>query len=214
MKHFGLELASSTSYLPYVKLDGKDGFVSRHFYVGTERASEIVENFTAIFDFETVQSGYICFGGDKPDMHLVPIGDPLPKCPSEDHKPGIQMVILLPKLGPHALATNAKGVIGAIGKLQDEVHAAPEHEKGQVPVVHLTGWQKEKSSRGTRAIPEFAIIGWKERPDALKQYKAEPKSRPSAPVASQPEKPPATGSSPLHPGPKPEPPTVDFDDFG
>jgi hypothetical protein len=216
---FGINIANGGEFLPYVKMDGKDGKVSRCFFDGAERITEDIEKFSAIMDFATVQEGWIRFAGRAPDMRLVAIGDPLPDSPGDDYKPGIKMVIQLPNgLGLHELATTASGVIGAIQTLYDEVLATPEWTKGEVPVVRITDWKKEKAPKGIRAIPEFAIVGWKDRPEALKKFKAEPKLGASMPgAAAQAEKPPATGSTPLQPprpGPKPEPPTVDFDDFG
>ena len=60
--------------------------------------------------------------------------------------------------------------------------------------------------KGRRAIPQFAIIGWKERPEALKVY-----------GAAKRRKPPDTGSAPLQLPPVPPkhgPSTADLDSFG
>ena len=50
---FGLNLGSGGEILPYVKLDGKDGTVSRSTYDGSERGSEIIEDFVGTFSTST-----------------------------------------------------------------------------------------------------------------------------------------------------------------
>ena len=79
------------------------------------------------------------------------------------------MLVMLPdELGMHELATTATGVIGALFDLFEATSAAPESEEDQIPAVKLLDWKREKMKKGTRAIPQFAIIGWKERPEALR----------------------------------------------
>ncbi|TJW14935.1 MAG: hypothetical protein E5W82_09420 [Mesorhizobium sp.] len=208
---FGLNINNGGEFLPYVKLDGKDGAVSRSTYDGNARGTVIIENLTALFDFATTRVGWLRFEGETPDMRLAAIGDPMPDRPGEDYKQGIKMVIMLPnELGPHELATTATGVLSALETLHDEVLAAPEWEAGQVPVGKITGWQKEKTKKGSRAIPEFAIVGWKERPEALKKFRAEAKPRASIQGSARTPKPPTTGSVPVQPPRLPPEPEADF----
>ena len=72
---FGLNF-NSCDFLPYIKINGKEGRIERSTYDGSERGTEIIENFVALFDFATVQVGWMRFEGDAPDMRLVAIGDP------------------------------------------------------------------------------------------------------------------------------------------
>src|SRR4029079_4777081 len=85
MGGFGLNASGDGTFLPYIKIDGKDGRISRSTYDGNERGRESSENFSALFDFGTVQVGYLRFEGERPDMRLLAIGDPLPDRPSEDY---------------------------------------------------------------------------------------------------------------------------------
>src|SRR5262245_7041097 len=179
---FGLN--ATGTLIPYVKINGKDGTVERSTYDGNERGTEIIENFSALFDFATVLVGYLRFEGERPDMRLAPLGDPMPDRPGEDYKQGIKMVVMLPGgLGPHEIATTASGVLGAFEKLHDAELAAPEWANGQIPYVKLRGFQREKTKFGPRAIPEFEIVGWKDRPEALLAFQARPKPRATMPPA-------------------------------
>ena len=51
---------------------------------------------SALFDFATVQVGWMRFEGERPTCGWSPIGDPMPDRPGEDYKQGIKMVVMLP----------------------------------------------------------------------------------------------------------------------
>jgi hypothetical protein len=216
MGSFGLN-TNTREFLPYIKLNCKDGIVERSTFNGTERGTEIIENLVALFDFATIQVGWMRFEGEAPDMRLVAIGDPLPDRPGEDYKQGVKIVVMLPgELGLHEISTTATAALGALEQIHDEAIAAPEWAAGQVPAVQLTDWTGEKGKFGTRAIPTFRIVGWKDRTDALAKHKAIPKQRAAMPGAGT--RPAVTGSKPMTPSPAPPqpkaPPVVDLEDFG
>ena len=213
----GIWLKENREFLPFVKLDGKNGIASRSIFDGNERRMEVMDDFTAIVDFNTVQIGWMRFAGETPDMRLVAMGDPLPDCPGEGYKQGVKMVVMPAKCGPHEMATTANGVYGALGQLYDRAKVMSEWQAGQVPIVKISGWSQEKTKKGTRAVPVFAIVGWKPRPEVLKKYKVEPQSRAAIVVEAKADKPPITGSAPIEPPQSksaPEPPAINPDDFG
>ena len=193
----GISVNRGGDILPYVKIDGKNGIVSRSTYEDGTRGIEQISDFVALYDFDTLQVGWFKFSDQGPDKRLVAIGDPMPDRPSEDHKQGVQFCLSLPGgLGVHELSTNASGVLGAIDELHDKVLAAPENGQGQVPVVRLTRFDKEGKGTKARAIPVFEIIGWKPRPQELADRKVSPKPRATMPNAS---KPAGTGSTVMTP---------------
>ncbi|MDQ6434568.1 hypothetical protein RB623_10970 [Mesorhizobium sp. LHD-90] len=210
---FGLNI-SSGEYLPYIKLDGKDGIVSRSTYDGSERGTEIVETLLALFDPATVRVGWMKFDNDQPDKRLVALGDPMPDRPGEDYKSGVSLVVMLPDgLGPHEISTTATGVLGALEEVYDQAVAAAEYAQGHIPAVQLVRWIREKTKRGSRAIPEFKVVGWKIRPEALEKWAAVPKARATMSGASA-----APRPSPKAPAPVPAkaaaPVDLDDADFG
>ena len=143
---FGLNF-SGGEFLPYIRINGKEGRIERSTYDGSERGTEVIDDFVALFDFATVRVGWLRFEGDAPDMRLVAIGDPMPDRPGEDYKQGVKLVVMLPgELGLHEIATTATGVLGALEKVYDEAMAAPQWAAGQVPAVKLSDWSTKRPS--------------------------------------------------------------------
>ncbi len=217
---FGLNVGSG-EFLPQIRINGKDGGVQRTTYEGGEKGLEIIENFVALFDFATLQTGWMYFGADKVDLRMVALGDPLPDSPGEDYKQGIRMVVMLPgELGCHEIATSANGVLNALGGLYETVQAAPEHGQGLVPVVAITHFDIEKTKRGTRAVPVFNIVEWKSRPAEIEAHKAVSKPRAAMPqqAVQQPTQqaatPPSTGSTQMVPPTASTPSQPQSYDFG
>jgi len=194
---FGLKI-SGGDLLPIIKINGKEGGVSRSTYDGQNRGEEIIDDFVALFDFATLRVGWIEFTDKGPDMRLVAIGDPLPDCPGEKFKQGIKLVVLLPGgLGCHELATTASGVLGALEAIYDAATSAPEWSQGKVPVVRLASFEKKKTKHGNIAVPTFELLDWKDRPAELNAHRASPKPRAALP--SQQAKPAETGSTQITP---------------
>jgi hypothetical protein len=198
---FGLSIGNGKDFLPSIRINGKDGGVERSTWDGTERGLETVQDFVALFDFATLQVGWVEFTDRGPDKRLVAIGDPLPDRPSEKHKQGVQIVVFLPGgLGCHEICTTAIGVVSALEGIYDTTLAASEWQAGKVPVVRLTEFQKEKTKHGNRAIPVFQIIDWKDRPQELAEHAAKPKPRAAMSSAAS-TRPAETGSTQMTPPP-------------
>jgi hypothetical protein len=59
---------------------------------------EITNGFQAVFDFENIQVGWALFAaGIAPSFSMVPLGEPLPAKPSDQHKQGFKMMVKLGK---------------------------------------------------------------------------------------------------------------------
>ena len=199
---FGLSIGSGKDFLPTIRINGKDGGVERSTWDGSERGLEVIEDFVALFDFATLKVGWIEFTDRGPDKRLVAIGDPLPDRPSEKHKQGVELVVYLPGgLGCHELCSTAIGVVAALETVYVNTVAAPEWDNGngQVPVVRLAEFQKEKTKHGSRAVPVFEIIGWNDRPQELEEHRAVPRPRAAIPASTSTSRPAATGSTQMTP---------------
>ena len=154
--------------IPTVKIDGKDGTVSRSVYDGEERRRETVDEFNALIDFEGTQTGHVKFGFDSVDVRTGTASQPLPDSPGLEYKEIVQVPAYFSKYGHHILSVTAKGVRGSLGKVYDQWTAAPQRAEGLLPQVKMTRVVMNKTAKGAQAVPEFAIVGWKERPEALK----------------------------------------------
>ena len=114
------ELRTAANFFRTSRSTARTAGSSARTFDGNERGTEIIENLVALFDFATVQVGWMRFEGERPDMRLVAIGDPLPDRPGEDYKQGVKLVVMLPGgLGLHEIATTATGVLGALEKIHD-----------------------------------------------------------------------------------------------
>jgi hypothetical protein len=214
MTGFGLNIGKGGDFLPSIRINGKDGGVERSTWDGTNRGLEVIDDFVALFDFATLKVGWIEFSDKGPDKRLVAIGDPLPARPSEKHKQGIALVVQLPgDLGCHELCSTASGVVAALEAVYDATVTAPQWQQGQVPVVRLVEFIREKTRHGNRAVPVFKIIAWKDRTSELEEHKASPAPRATMPVSTTFSQPAATGATQMTP-PTPAPSRTPVPDFG
>lgn len=216
MSGFGLNIGKGGDFLPSIRINGKDGGVERSTWDGTNRGLEVIDEFVALFDFATLQVGWIEFSDKGLDKRLVAIGDPLPERPSEKHKQGIQLVVQLPdNLGCHELCSTAIGVVAALEGIYNATIAAPEWDngRGQVPVVRLAEFIREKTRHGNRAVPVFQIIAWKDRTSELEEHRASPRPRAAMPASTTSAQPAATGAKEMTP-PVSAPSRTPVPDFG
>ena len=216
MSGFGLTIGKGGDFLPTIRINGKDGGVERSTWDGTSKGLEVIDDFVALFDFATLQVGWIEFSENGPDKRLVAIGDPLPDRPSEKHKQGIRLVVQLPgNLGCHELSSTAIGVVAALEGIYNTTIAAPEWDngRGQVPVVRLVEFIREKTRHGARAVPVFQIIAWKDRTSELEEHRASPRPRAAMPVSTTSAQPAVTGATQMTP-PVSAPSRTPVPDFG
>jgi hypothetical protein len=168
----------------------------------------------AIFDFEqNLEIGSIAFrAGQAPDFAVVPYGQQKPTPPSEDHKPGMRIVMKLSKLcggDVREMASTARAFLTGMDPLHDEYLKGVKQNPGKLPVVYLKGTTVIVSQGGgqksSNYAPVWAISRWVDRPADLVPM---PKGISSAaPVLSA--SPPSTGSTKVV-----APVAVDDDDFG
>ena len=173
--------SGSGDFLPIIKYDAragrlirKDGFGD----AGVER--DITDNFSAVFDMEAIEVGWMAFSAGKPDFRLVPLsqaeanGFP-PRPEGAEFKQGFRVRMKLNKdvAGEAAVRefTHSSALVrNAFDQLHDAYLSAGKH--GQLPIVKMAGVEpiKSRTPQGTTTNykPRFQIVGWVDRPDDLK----------------------------------------------
>lgn len=184
---------------PVVKYDARAG---RIFRVDRSQASgswestqiEIPANvFQAVMDIERIEVGWLYFpSGAAPSIQVVPYGQPLPPKPSDNHRGGFRVLMLLGKQSGgdvREMAANAKVTKDGMDDLHDAYLAGVKDHPGKLPVVKLarteavtTSGKDEtgKQVNSTNYRPVWEIVKWVDRPPELVagQPANEPKAEP------------------------------------
>lgn len=172
--------AGGGDFAEIVKFDARAG---RFFRVDRREVNgqwetdpvEITDGFQAVFDMTNIKVGWMLFAaGVAPMMTMVPLGDPMPDRPSDQHKQGFKLML---KLGAGSggdvreFASQAKAVIGAVDALHDLYTAGLKDNPGKLPVVSLKGTTAIKSTgkgqTSTNYAPIFEITRWVDPPASL-----------------------------------------------
>src|SRR5262245_39936676 len=133
----------SAAFDPIIKMDCRQGTVVRcdrqQSDDGTWQTVPVpiaTHDFEAVADLPHLQVGYLCFS--PPDFKLVPVGEDYGDPPSEKHREGFKLRLLLRNgagCGVHELASTA----AAMWQSMDELHSAYEDERakhrGKLPVI-------------------------------------------------------------------------------
>lgn len=205
-------------FLPIAKYDARAG---RFFRVdkedGVSTQVDITRNFTAVFDFENIEGGWIRFNaGSAPDFVMSPIGSLLPEQPSFDHRKGVRVLIKLNKEcggDVREVAGTASVFMAGLEAAFDEYTAGVASNPGKLPILVLKDTvpveTSSKTNKSTNYRPVFEITGWVKRPSDLVA-----KPRGAAPAEEKSKAPPATGSTKVAPPKAAAKNFDDEDDFG
>lgn len=212
----GLSMGDGT-YAVYAKFDARAG---RWFTKTDSGDLDITDGFTAVFDFEQIEVGWMMFASGVAPSYVVQdisLGVP-PKPQGDQWKQGFKMNLALPASiaggGARELSSTAKALIGVIDRLHTEYSNAAEKSEGKLPVLKMAGTTvvETKGPQGvTRNYsPNLQIAAWVDRPATLPK-KGAPVAA-AAPAAAA--VPPATGSTAVPPpAPKAAPASAAMD-FG
>lgn len=138
-----------------------------------------------LIDVENIDMGWLRLMGGR-DFQEWPRDDsgihqPTEK-PGSDYKQAFRVLFYSSKLFDdepvRELSSDRAGLLEFIRKLHDE--AEPKFGKGQVPAVKMLKAMKVKLGKGNTKIPQFEIVGWKDRPEALEGGVSEPVEQTSA----------------------------------
>lgn len=248
---FPTEMATGSGgeFTPIVKYDARSGRIFRVDRVDTgdgfgNEQIDITATFKAVFDFETVLTGWMLFTpGVAPSFSLVHLNPdnqtPLPDRPSAEHKHGTKTMIKLSKAcggdrPVREISGNSIAWRESYGKLFTQYRSERHKYPGKLPVVVLASTDPVASSNGksktTSYHPNWRIDGWVDRPVDLPLEIRQPSMAPQTPLAAPmtaddfdaPKMPPATGGQTVPPPnrypPKPAPVlqnnAISDDDFG
>lgn len=192
----------SGDFIAYCKFDARAG---RWFTKGADGDLDITDGFTAVFDFEQIEVGWMMFAAGVAPVYVtqdISLGVP-PKPASGDFKQGFKMNIALPAAvaggGAREVSSSAKALIGVIDRIHTEYSEAPEKSQGKLPVLKMAGTTvvESKGPQGTTRnyAPNLSIVGWVDRPATLPKKGQAVAAAAPAPASA----PPATGSTPVPP---------------
>jgi hypothetical protein len=207
-------------FLPIAKYDARAGRVFRvDKEDGVSTQVDITRNFTAVFDFENIEGGWIRFNaGSAPDFVLAPIGQPLPDQPSPDHRKGVRVLIKLSKEcggDVREVAGTASVFMNGLEAAYDQYLEGVAANPGKLPVMSLKDTvpveTNSKTNKSTNYRPVFEITGWVKRPADLV---AKPRGAGGAVAEEKPKSPPSTGSTKVAPPKAAAKVAEDDDDFG
>ena len=159
----------SGTFLPIIKFDARVG----HFYLQDRvhttdgwqnQQRDITDGFRAAFDLENLQRGWLLFPkGAAPQTVLVPAGEDPGDAPTDDHKEGFRVLLVMAKeLGGdiRELMSTARGLWDAIDSLHDQYLVSVAKHPGALPVVTLESVREERRGAGTTFVPVFKIDRW------------------------------------------------------
>jgi len=217
--------------IPIIKYDARAG---RIFRVDRTDVSgrwdsatvEIPQNvFQAVFDLEAIETGWLHFPtGSAPDIRTAILGKGLPDKPSDKHRPGYRLNLLLGKQSGgdlREMAANAKVSVDAMKALYDLYEAGLPANPGLLPVVKLASTiarvSQGKGAGGepvssTNYEPVWQIVKWVPRPAELQpgyvQQQAHQQTATPPPPQQAAPAPPAPPAPAPPPAPPPPPPAA------
>lgn len=133
---------------PVIKYDGRAG---RLFRVDREQINgawstnnvEVTPVFQAVMDLERIELGWLHFPtGAAPSIAVAPFGQPMPAKPSDQHRAGFRVEMLLGKAAGgdvREMAANAQVAIKGMDELHDAYLKGVKDNAGKLPVVKLAG---------------------------------------------------------------------------
>jgi hypothetical protein len=175
----GINTQSGGDFLPVVKYDARAGRWSRvdrsiNSFTGQweSRPEDITQVFGAVFDFASIQTGWIDY--TTPSFVLAPLGKDHPAKPGEKFKEGFRLPVKLAKAAGgdvREFSSTAKAVVGAVSELHDAYLEGEKGNAGMLPVVAMTGVRaivtKTPQGSTTNYSPILRIERWVNRPPDL-----------------------------------------------
>lgn len=218
--------------VPIIKYDARAGRmfrVDRSDDTGRWESNpvEITSVFQAVIDLENIETGWLHFPtGGAPDIRTVKIGQALPDRPTDKHRTGFRVMMLLGRQAGgdvREMAGNAAVAIKGMDLLHDAYMASPDSKLGLLPVVRLSGTipvttqgkANGQPMTSTNYQPVWQIVKWVARPPELQPGYEPPKGGEVAQApAVQPQavQQPAPAPAPPPPVAQPQPQLASVDD--
>jgi hypothetical protein len=171
---FGKRKGGGGNFLPLLKYDARNGSLYFEDRVQTSRGWEkqhtnVGTSFRGVLDLANAEVGWINFPrGAAPETVLVPVGHDIGTAPSDDHKQGFRVLVLVDKELDGSLRefmSTSAAVWNALSQLHDEYLAGIKARPGELPVVTLVKVTERRFGNGSAFEPEFAIVDWMKRPE-------------------------------------------------
>jgi hypothetical protein len=168
----GKRRSSAAAFDPIIKMDCRQGTVVRCDRQQAEDGNWqtvpmpiATEDFEAVADLAGMKVGYLCFS--PPDFKLVPVGEDYGDPPSDNHREGFKLRLLLRNgagEGVHELASTAAAMWQSVDELHDEYEDGKAKHKGKLPVIGIAEWVRVATRQGTTFRPIFEITSWVSTP--------------------------------------------------
>jgi hypothetical protein len=155
--------AKSGRFVVVNRTEGADGAFA------TDKIDVTMSRPEFALDCGSIEIGWISFPpGAGPDATLVPYGQAMPARPSSKHKAGFQVQVWNGR-EPEAreFKSTAGVVVDAIEELWDQIAAAPEAARGDIPVIQFVDSTPIAARRGTNYMPVFRLLRWITRDDRV-----------------------------------------------
>lgn len=171
----GINTQASGDFVPYIKYDARAGriFRAKNRDTNEQNDVDITNGFTALFDLETIEVGWIHFPPSAaPDYVVQSVSLGLPERPAGEHRQGFLMQLMLASNPTvYEISSTSKATVESFNVLHDQYLAAPQRAEGKLPIVQLkeTLIVETPSKAGTTRNyqPVWQIVGWAARPAAL-----------------------------------------------
>ncbi len=126
----------------------------------------------AIFDLANIQTGWGIFAeGQAPEWVMDPSlqKEGLKPQDGRDWRRGFKLSVFSDSAfgGAREFATTAVGAVQGIKELYNLYEAEAGQHFNKVPVVQYTGSTPRRYGKGNTNVPNFKIVEWRDRPDAL-----------------------------------------------
>jgi hypothetical protein len=171
----GKRRSRAAAFDPIIKMDCRQGTITRcDRQQGEDGSWQTVpvliatEDFEAVADLAHLQVGYLCFS--PPDFKLVNVGEDYGDPPSDNHREGFKLRLLLRNgagEGVHDLASTAAAMWQSMDELHSEYEDGKAKHKNKLPVIGIAEWARVTTRQGTGYRPVFKITGWTAVPKEL-----------------------------------------------
>jgi hypothetical protein len=166
----------TADFTPLVKFDARNGQATRCDRaevngVWTTKAVDITDNFEAVVDLANIEVGWAAFvSGGAPDFRMFPLGADIGERPSDKHKEGFRLRLLLRNGAGddvRELSSTARALWSAVDELHDEYLDGVTKHRGKLPVVGIAEIKQVITANGVNYAPVFEITSWVSRPPEL-----------------------------------------------
>ena len=171
-------------FLPVFKFNAVSGDAAIASSTKNEKTGEYDKNekevsfpVKFVFDMPEIEVGYMHFAATGPSFAMVKIGQPLPEKPSLEHKQGFRVKLYNKEYGLCVFSNSSKTISEVMDALHDAYMAGAAKNVGKLPVVEIKGTKKVsvKTKEGAKNYkqPDWSIVSWVSRPEALTEKVAE-----------------------------------------